>query len=132
MLRNYFSILFFCLVDVWVYVLKVLIYPLKINYVYLAIQNVGHVEMLVKIVVSVVNLVSFLYMIQWFVLNLVLIDIILVREYIKFECKWNIWFNQIVDFENVYVVKLIVHHVKRILIYVHHVQMVMLLKIWIV
>ncbi len=43
-----------------------------------------------------------------------------------------VFFYKIVNFENVFVVKLIVHHVKPILIFVPHVQLVMLSRIQIV
>jgi len=126
---SYYLIIY--LVDVLAYVLKELIQLKKINYVYPVILNVVHVEMLVKSVVLVVNPIYFSYMMQWLVLNLVLNSIIPVRIWIK-NSKSIIFFNKIVNFGNVFVVKQIAHHVIQVLIYVHHVPMVMLLKIQIV
>ncbi len=117
---------------VWVYVRKVLIHRKSINYVYLVIPNVVHVVISVRIVVSVVNLDYFLFRMQPLVLNRVRRIIILDQFFNEIILCCCCFFYKIVNFENVFVVKLIVHHVKPILIFVPHVQLVMLSRIQIV
>jgi hypothetical protein len=104
-----------CLAVVWAYVRKVLIHWKSIKHVYHAIRVVVHAVMQVRTVVSVANRDHFWYMIQIFVLDHVRRIII-----------------PIINFENVFVVRLVVHPVKPVLMFVLHVQLVMHLRIQIV
>lgn len=120
-------------VDVWAYVPRVLMHRQRINRAYLAIVIVVHAGMLVKIAVLVVNRISSWFMMPWSAQNHVQKSIIRVNSTKDNEIILSFPpIDQIERFENVFVVKLIVHPVKAILTFVHPVPLVMLSKIQIV